>query len=103
MTCTMDEIVAAAKARGYKTKYKIDSKNNSQYAILTKDGNNLELRYVDQARATGEGSVRQHVGSLMKDFPGTTDELLDWYEEQLANRNRDCKIADYVEPRMAAE
>ena len=97
MTCTMDEIVAAAKARGYRTKYKIDSKNNSQYGIITKDGNSLELRYVEPERA---GGVRTHVGSLMKDFPGTTDELLDWYEEQLANTNRDCKIADYVEPRL---
>ena len=97
MTCTMDEIVAAAKARGYRTKYKIDSKNNSQYGIITKDGNSLELRYVEPERA---GGVRTHVGSLMKDFPGTTDELLDWYEVQLANRNRDCKMADYVEPRL---
>ena len=66
MTCTMDEIVAAAKARGYRTKYKIDSKNNSQYGIITKDGNSLELRYVEPDRA---GGVRTHVGSLMKDFP----------------------------------
>ena len=100
MTCTMDEIVAAAKHRGYTTKYKIDSKNNSQYGIITKDGNSLELRYVEPERA---GGVRTHVGSLMKDFPGTTDELLDWYEEQLANRNRDCKIGDYVEAKLAEE
>ena len=53
MTCTMDEIVAAAKARGYRTKYKIDSKNNSQYGIITKDGNSLELRYVEPDRAGG--------------------------------------------------
>ena len=65
MTCTMDEIVAAAKHRGYRTKYKIDSKNNSQYGIITKDGNSLELRYVEPERA---GGVRTHVGSLMKDF-----------------------------------
>jgi hypothetical protein len=96
----MDEIVAAAKARGYRTKYKIDSKNNSQYGIITKDGNSLELRYEDKDRA---GGVRTHVGSLMKDFPGTVDEVLDWYEEQLANRNRDCTIADYVVPRLDAE
>ena len=95
MTCTMDEIVMRAKARGYRTKYKIDSKNNSQYGIITKDGNSLELRYIEAERA---GGVRTHVGSLMKDFPGTPDEVLDWYEEQLANRNRVCKIADYVDP-----
>ncbi len=99
VTCTMDEIVAAAKKRGYRTKYKVDLKNNSQFAILTKDGNSIDLKYVDEGRA---GGVRTHVGSLMKDFPGTTDEVLDWYEEQLANRNRDCTIADYVEPRLAA-
>ena len=33
----------------------------------------------------------------MKDFPGTTDQVLDWFEEQLANRNYDCKIDTYIE------
>ena len=52
MTCTMDEIVAAAKNRGYRTKYKIDSKNNSQYGIITKDGNSssfVTLNRTEQA------------------------------------------------------
>ena len=99
MSCTMDEIVAASKARGYKASYKIDSKNNSQYAILNKNGDKLSLRYEDKDRA---GGVRTHVGSLMKDFPGTTDQGLDWFEEQLANRNYNCKIDDYIES-MPAE
>ena len=50
MTCTMDEIVEACKHRGYKAKYKIDSKNNSQYAILERDGFKFDLRYVDKGR-----------------------------------------------------
>ena len=98
MTCTMDEIVEACKHRGYKAKYKIDSKNNSQYAILERDGFKLDLRYVDKGRS---GGVRTHVGSLMKDFPGTTDEVLDFFDKAIADHNYDAKIADYVEPRLA--
>ncbi len=97
MTCTMDDIVAYSKTRGYRGKYKIDSKNNSQYAILEKDGNKFSLRYEDKDRA---GGVRTHVGSLMKDFPGTVEEVIDWYENELKNGNRDPKIEDYVVPRL---
>lgn len=95
----MDEIVAVAQARGYRIKWKIDSANNSQYAVLDRKGDKLSLRYVDKERA---GGVRTHVGSLLKDFPGTPDELLDWYEAQLADRNYDAKIDDYVGPLLDA-
>ena len=98
MTCSMDEIVEACKHRVYKAKYKIDSKNNSQYAILERDGFKFDLRYVDKGRS---GGVRTHVGSLMKDFPGTTDEVLDFFDKAIADHNYDAKIADYVEPRLA--
>ena len=90
MTCTMDEIVAAAKARGYRTKYKIDSKNNSQYGIITKDGNSLELRYVEPDRA---GGVRTHVGSLMKDFPGTTEDVYKRQHQDASGRALEKALA----------
>jgi len=97
MSCTMDEIVIKAKSRGYQTKYKIDSKNNAQYAVLTKDGNPIDIRYEEKDRA---GGVRTHVGSLMKEFPFEVEEFLDWFEEQLKNRNKDAKIAEFIEPRL---
>ncbi len=94
----MIDIVARARARGYRVRSKIDAKNNSDYSILVKDGNQFPLRYVDESRT---GGVRHHVGGLMLEFPGTADELIDWYEEQLAKGNRDIDIKDYVEPRLA--
>ena len=48
----------------------------------------------------GEKFIQNAFDAGAKAYFTTTDEVLDWYEEQLANRNRDCKIADYVEPRL---
>lgn len=94
MACTMDEIAEMAPGRKFKVQWKIDSANNAQYAILkTKDGDKLSLRYEDKDRS---GGVRTHVGSLLKDFPGTPDTLFDWWEAQLADRNYDAKIDDYL-------
>lgn len=94
----MIDIVARARARGYRVRSKVDSKNNSDYSILIKDGNQFPLRYVDEGRT---GGVRHHVGGLMLEFPGTADELIDWYEAEIAKGNRDVDIKDYVEPRRA--
>lgn len=94
----MIDIVARARARGYRVRSKIDAKNNSDYSILIKDGNQFPLRYVDEGRT---GGVRHHVGGLMLEFPGTADELLDWYEGEVAKGNRDIDIKDYIEPRRA--
>ena len=91
---TMEDVVYLAHERGYRVTSKIDSANNAEYSILQKDGNKFPLRYVDKSRT---GGVRTHVGSLMREFPGTAEELLDWYENEIANGNYDASIQDYVE------
>ena len=74
---TMEDVVYEARERGYRVSSKIDAANNAEYSILQKNGNKFPLRYVDKSRT---GGVRTHVGSLMRVFPGTAEELLDWYE-----------------------
>lgn len=91
------ELVNAARKRGYRVSSKIDSANNSDYSILKKDGNTFPLRYVDANRT---GGIRHHVGGLMMEFPGTADELLDWYEGEVAKGRSKVDIAEYVEPRL---
>ncbi len=96
----MADVVYLARERGYRVSSKIDSKNNAEYSILTKDGNKFPLRYVDEGRT---GGVRTHVGSLMREFPGTAEELLDWYEAEIKKGNYDVNIKDYIEPRLGNE
>lgn len=91
---TMEDIVYLAHERGYRVSSKIDSANNAEYSILQKNGNRFSLRVVDKGRT---GGVRTHVGSLMREFPGTAEKVLDWYEEQIANGNYDATMKDYVD------
>lgn len=99
----MEDIVYEARDRGYRVSSKIDAANNAEYSILQKNGNKFPLRYVDKGRI---GGVRTHVGSLMREFPGTATELLDWYEGEIAAGNYGVKIDEYIEARadeLAAE
>ena len=91
---TMEDVVYEARERGYRVSSKIDAANNAEYSILQKNGNKFPLRYVDKSRT---GGVRTHVGSLMRVFPGTADELLDWYEGEVAAGNYGVKIDEYIE------